>query len=311
MSNRKKTQQNRRGLEPHGWGHLTPSGSDSTSSSLWQQTFTGMTRGRGQYGIRNRNPELRAGAEVTTGPTDDDTDVTTPDVGKGARSKIDVDASSPAELTNPMVEAAEHDANDPAAEDATGSDVGALGSAETNSAERELMLTSTAELDAVAAELEVAVLIEESWGAEHDTTAESTVGAAETTVVTVALEVAEREVAATTLDGPGVDTTLAEEVATIPGSAEESSPTTSAGSPRSKLKEASLPATLAGRATLAVELDAAEIEARRRRRDEAAEGRSSSSSDTAPKSSPASKSITSACPSSPGRGIEYGWSGGW
>ncbi|GMF39946.1 unnamed protein product [Phytophthora fragariaefolia] len=132
--------------------------------------------------------ELRTGAEATTGPADEGVGVTTPDVGKGARSKTDVDTSSPAELANPMVEAVEHDADNPAAEDAIGSDVGTLESAEAESAEHELMLASTAELDAVAAELEVAKLIDESWGAEQDTTAESIVGAAETTVVTVVFE---------------------------------------------------------------------------------------------------------------------------
>ncbi|GMF21128.1 unnamed protein product [Phytophthora fragariaefolia] len=164
--------------------------------------------------------ELRSGAEATTGPTDEGAGVTTPDVGKGDKSKIDVDTPSPAELANPMVEVVEHDADDPAAEDATGSDVGILESAEADSAEHELMLTSTAELDAVAPELEVAVRIDESWGAEQDTTAESTVDAAETTVVTVVLEVAVTglEVAATTLDVPVVDTTPVKEVVDTPTS---------------------------------------------------------------------------------------------
>ncbi|GMF16637.1 unnamed protein product [Phytophthora fragariaefolia] len=176
--------------------------------------------------------ELRTGAKATTGPADEDAGVTTPDVGKGARSKIDVDASSPVELANPVVEATEHDADDPAVEDATGRGVGLLESAEADSVEHELMLTSTAELDAVAVELEVAVLIDESWGAEQDTTAESTVSAAEITAVAVVLEVA-----ATTLSVPvdkkllqlsseslnlrlGDDTTAAEtkqpRVATVP-----------------------------------------------------------------------------------------------
>ncbi|GMF50637.1 unnamed protein product [Phytophthora fragariaefolia] len=143
--------------------------------------------------------ELRTGAEATTGSADEGALATTPDVGKEARSKIDADTSSPAELANPMVEAVEHDADNPAAEDAMGRDVGILESAEADSAEQELALTSTAELDAVAAELEVAILTDESWGAVQDTTAESTVGAAETTVATVVLEVAVTglEVAAT------------------------------------------------------------------------------------------------------------------
>ncbi|GMF59152.1 unnamed protein product [Phytophthora fragariaefolia] len=215
-----------------------------------------------------------------------------------------------------MVVAVKHDADNPAAEDAIGSDVDTLESAETNSAEQEPMLTSTAGLDAVAAELEVAILTDESWGAVQDTTAESTVGAAETTVITVVLEVAVTglEVAATTLDVPVVDTAPVEEVTDTPTSTEASSFTSSIGPPRSKSKETSSPAALAGRATLAAELGVTELEARRRcrrRRAEAAESRNNSPSGTAPKSSPASNSITSSCPSSPGRGIEYGWSGGW
>ncbi|GMF47920.1 unnamed protein product [Phytophthora fragariaefolia] len=208
--------------------------------------------------------ELRTGAEATTGSADEGALVTTPDVGKGARSKLDGDTASPAELANPMVEAVEHDADNPAAESAMGSDVGTLESAEADSAEDELMLASTAELDAVAAEFEVAVLIDESWGVEPDTAAESTVGAAETTVVTVVLEVAVTglEVAATTLDVPVVDTTPVEEVTDTPTSTEASSFTSSIGSPRSKSKEASSPAALAGRATLAAELGVTELEAR-------------------------------------------------
>ncbi|GMF27862.1 unnamed protein product [Phytophthora fragariaefolia] len=269
--------------------------------------------------------ELRTGAEATTGLADEDAGVTTPAVGKGDRSKIDVDATSPVELANSVVEATEHDADDPAVEDATGSDVCSgdthsdnlhISSAKVDSAEHELMVTSTAELDAVAAELEIAILTGKSWGAEQDNTAESTVGAAETTVVTVVLQLAVTglEGAATTLDVPVVDTTPVEEVAAIPTSAEESSSTSSTGSSRSKSKEASSPTTLAGRATHAAELRVTELEARRRyrrRRDKAAERRTSYPSDTAPKSSPANHSITSSCPSSPGRGIEYGWSGGW
>ncbi|GMF36330.1 unnamed protein product [Phytophthora fragariaefolia] len=260
--------------------------------------------------------ELRTGAEATTGPADEGALVTTPDVGNGARSKIDVDTSSPAELANPMVEAVEHDADNPVAEDAIGRYVGTLESAEADSVEQELVLTSTAELDAVAAELDVAVLIDESWGAEQDTTAESTVGAGETTVVNVMFEVAVAglKAVATTVDVPAVDTAPVEEVADTPTSTEASSSTSSIGSPRSTSIEPSSPAALAGRATLAAEVGVTELEARRRcrrRRDESAESHNNSPSDTAPKSSPASNSITSSCPYSPGRGIEYSWSGGW
>ncbi|GMF49069.1 unnamed protein product [Phytophthora fragariaefolia] len=161
--------------------------------------------------------ELRTGAEATTGSADEGALVTTPDVGKGARSMIDGDTASPAELANPMIEAVEHDADNPTAEDTRGRDV-----------------------------------------------AESTVGAAETTVVTGLLEVAVTglEVAATTLDVPVVDTTLVEEVTDTPTSTEASSSTSSIGSPRSKSKEASSPAALAGRATLAAELRVTELEAR-------------------------------------------------
>ncbi|GMG18357.1 unnamed protein product [Phytophthora fragariaefolia] len=170
--------------------------------------------------------------------------------------------------------------------------------------------TGEADLGAVAAEIEIAEPVVNSHGDEPPTTAGSKVGAAETTVVTAVLEIAATgpEVAVVVLESsePGTEASSSREAEAKAASVKGSNSTSSAGLPASKSGKASSLAGLAGRETTVVDRDPTERreERGRRRLEERVDMRSNSPSDTAPKSSPARRSITSSWSSSPGRGIE-------
>ncbi|GMF59204.1 unnamed protein product [Phytophthora fragariaefolia] len=170
--------------------------------------------------------------------------------------------------------------------------------------------TGDADPGAVAAEFEIAEPAVNSHGDEPPTTAGSKVGAAETTVVTAVLEIAATgpEVAVVMLEssGPGTEASPSVDAEAKAASVKGSNATSSAGLLDSKSGKTSSLAGLAGRKTTVVGRDPTERreERGRRRLEERVDMRSNSPSDTAPKSSPARRSITSSWPSSPGRGIE-------
>ncbi|GMG17536.1 unnamed protein product [Phytophthora fragariaefolia] len=159
--------------------------------------------------------------------------------------------------------------------------------------------TGEADSGAVAAEFEIAGPVVNSHGDEPPTTAGSKVGAAETTVVTAVLEVVATgpEVAVVMLESsePGTETSPSGEAEAKASSVKWSNSTSSAGLPASKSGKPSSLAGLAGIETTVVDRDPTERreERGRRRLEERVDMRNNSPSDTAPKSSPVSRSITS------------------